>query len=220
MRCCKKPLFLFSLSEFDVETGLKKEKKGNNFCMKSAEKYNENLVENLEKIAKNNAEIDPLAPFVATLFNHVTNKDEREVVVVCFGTTAISGDSLGPLVGTLLTQKYCVPAFVYGTSEAQINGKNMHDWMSFIRAAHSNALIVSVDASLGAKDKVGQVVMRDDGVCPSGVTGKTERFGDVGILGIVAQKHGDALMQLMTVSPLYVDKLANEIAYMVKTALN
>ena len=56
-------------------------------------------------------------------------------------------------------------------------------------------------------------------MCPSGVTGKSERFGDVGILGIVAHKHGDPLMQLMTVSPLYVEKMADEIAIMLKTAL-
>ena len=91
--------------------------------------------------------------------------------------------------------------------------------MSFVKSAHENALLVAVDASLGNKDKVGQIVLRDDGVCPSGVTGKSERFGDVGVLGIVAQKHGDALMQLMTVSPLYVEKMADEIAIMLKCAI-
>ena len=169
--------------------------------------------------SESGGEYDPLAPFVALMFNDIIEKGDREIVVVCFGTNAISGDSLGPSVGTLLTTKYNVPAFVYGTDEAQINGKNMKEWMSFVKSAHENALLVAVDASLGNKDKVGQIVLRDDGVCPSGVTGKSERFGDVGILGIVAQKHGDALMQLMTVSPLYVEKMADEIAIMLKCAI-
>lgn len=165
------------------------------------------------------AEYDPLAPFVARMFNDVIKKGDREIVVVCFGTNAISGDSLGPSVGTLLTKKYDVSAFVYGTDEAQINGKNMREWLEFIKSVHQNALFVAVDASLGNKDKVGQIVLRDDGVCPSGVTGKSERFGDIGVLGIVARNQGDPLMQLLTVSPVYVDNLANEIAIMLKAAL-
>lgn len=192
---------------------------GNNTEMKNVNISEEKVVKTLLNFTKTNTEIDPLAPFVATLFNHVTNKNGRDVVIVCFGTNAISGDALGPMVGTLLTKKYSVPAFVYGTDEAQINGKNMGEWIAFIQAVHEGALFVAVDASLGSKDKVGQIVLREDGVCPSGVTGKTERFGDVGILGIVAHKHGDALMQLMTVSQLYVEKLADEIAILLKSAL-
>ncbi len=164
-------------------------------------------------------EYDPLAPFVSRMFNDIIERGEREIVVVCFGTNAISGDALGPLVGTLLTKKYDVSTFVYGTDEAQINGKNMQEWLAFIRSVHQNALFVAVDASLGSKDKVGQIVLRDDGVCPSGVTGKSERFGDIGVLGIVACNRGDPLMQLMTVSPVYVDNLANEIAIMLEAAL-
>lgn len=160
-----------------------------------------------------------LAPFVSMLFNAVTERDDRPVVIVCFGTTAISGDALGPMVGSLLVNKYDVPAFVYGTQENTVNGKNMKDWLSFIKTVHEGAIFVAVDASLGKKDKVGEVVIREDGVCPSGVTGKTKRFGDIGILGIVAQNHGDALMQLLTVSPLNVSALADKIAILIKNAV-
>ena len=82
------------------------------------------IVATTEQIARNNTDIHPLAPFVAKMFEAAIDKNERDVVIVCFGTNAISGDSLGPLVGTLLTKKYNIGAFVYGTDEAQINGKN------------------------------------------------------------------------------------------------
>lgn len=160
-----------------------------------------------------------LIPFVTTLFNAITERDERQVVIVCFGTNAISGDALGPMVGTLLTDKYDVPCFVYGTQERNVNGKNMQEWLTFIKAAHEGALFVAVDASLGKKDKVGEVVLRDDGVCPAGVSGKTKRFGDVGVLGVVAQNRGNALMQLLTVSPLEVSVLADKIAVLIKNAI-
>lgn len=148
---------------------------------------------------------------VSCLLDCIFDTPKQEVVIVCFGTCSISGDSLGPKIGTLLREKHNLPAFVYGTQENQINGKNMKEWLSFITAVHKGALFISVDASLGSEDKVGQIVIRDDGVCPSGVTGKKERFGDIGILGVVAQKQGDAIMQLLSVSPLYVDILVDKI---------
>ena len=179
----------------------------------------QDIVNSIEKIAKSSDAVDDVAPFVSLLFNDIVDRGEREIVIVCFGTNAISGDSLGPMVGTLLTQKYNVPAFVYGTDDSTVNGKNMTEWLSFIKAVHKDAIFVAVDASLGRADKIGEIVIRPDGVWPSGVTGKSERFGDVGILGIVAQNHKDALMQLMCVSPLEVSKMADKISVMLNSAL-
>ena len=70
------------------------------------------IVATTEQIARNNTDLHPLAPFVAKMFEAAIDKNERDVVIVCFGTNAISGDSLGPLVGTLLTKKYNIGAFV------------------------------------------------------------------------------------------------------------
>ena len=144
---------------------------------------------------------------------------KRQTVIVCFGTMSISGDSLGPLVGSLLASRYNVPAFVYGTENCSVNGKNMAEWLDFIKQAHRDALFIAVDASLGSADKVGQIVIRSDGVCPAAIKGKTERFGDIGVLGVVAENKGDALMQLMSVSPLYVEELADKVAVLLKEAI-
>lgn len=162
---------------------------------------------------------DALLPFVKEMMKNILYDEQRDIVVVCFGTMAISGDSLGPQVGTLLREKYNISAFVYGTEDCTVNGKNMREWLSFIKQVHEGALFVAIDASLGEKSKVGQIVVRPDGVCPAGVKGKKSRFGDVGILGVVAQNAQDALMQLMTVSPFYVSKLADKVANMINSVL-
>ncbi|MCM1306143.1 MAG: spore protease YyaC [Bacteroides sp.] len=162
---------------------------------------------------------DAIAPFVGALFRAIAGVDDRQIVIVCFGTTAISGDSLGPTVGSLLRDKYKVSAFVYGTDGHCVNGKNMGEWMEFIKSVHGDALYIAIDASLGAGEKIGQIILRPDGVCPAAIKGKTNRFGDVGILGVVAKNTSDPLMQLMTVSKLYVDKMADKIANMLYCAL-
>lgn len=143
----------------------------------------------------------------------------RQVVIVCFGTPGISGDALGPIAGGLLREKYNVPAFVYGTIERPVNGKNMDEWIAFIKEVHGGAVIISVDASLGAKSKVGGIIVRSDGVCPAAVKGKKSRFGDVGVLGVVGENKGDPLMELMRVPALYVDELADKVANMINNVL-
>ncbi len=141
-----------------------------------------------------------------------------EIVIVCFGTIAITGDALGPMVGTRLKQQG-VPAFVYGTEDCCVNGKNMERWLSFIRAVHQGAVFIAIDASLGSADKVGQIIIRSDGVCPAAIKGRRTRFGDVGVLCVVAENSGDALMQLMAVSQVYVADMSDKVSNLVKTAL-
>ena len=63
------------------------------------------------------------------------------------------------------------------------------------------------------------VILRSDGVCPAAIKGRKNRFGDVGILGVVAKNNTDPLMQLMSVSPLYVEKMADKIANMLFCAV-
>ncbi len=145
---------------------------------------------------------------------------KRQIVVVCFGTPSISGDALGPLIGTLLTTKYKLDAFVYGTLTNPINGKNMSAWISAIIEAHSDAIILAVDASLGTKSNVGKLVFRSDGVCPAAVKGMKDRFGDLGVLGVVGNSQGEPLMELMQVSALKVSKMADKMALVIKTAVD
>lgn len=142
----------------------------------------------------------------------------NDIVIVCFGTMSIVGDSLGPRVGTLL-KSYNLPFFVYGDEECTINGKNMEEWIHFIREVHKGATIISIDASLGRKDKIGDIVIRKDGVCPAAVKGKNSRFGDIGILTVVGENSSAPVMALMTQSIDYMCELARKTANCVIGAL-
>lgn len=143
----------------------------------------------------------------------------RQLVVVCFGTPAIAGDSLGPEVGTLLREDSRFPAFVYGTLDHPITGKNMSEWMKFIKETHRDAVIVSVDACLGDKRHLGKISVRSDGVCPAAVGGKKTRFGDVGIIAVVGDKTEDALSELMQANAVYVSELAHKVSDLIKEAV-
>ena len=119
----------------------------------------------------------------------------KTLIIVCFGTPLIAGDAFGPLVADALREEFDAPVFVYGTTEHPINGKNMDEWLDFLRVVHKGCEILAIDASLGEKE--GGIVVRKDGVCPAAVKGRKRRVGDVGVLGIVAKCGEDPLMKLL-----------------------
>lgn len=145
---------------------------------------------------------------------------DRQLVVVCFGTPEIAGDSLGPEVGSLLRGDKNFPAFVYGTLDRPVTGRNMNEWISFVRETHRGALMLAVDACLGDAANLGRISVRSDGVCPAAVGGKKKRFGDVGIIAVVGDKTGDALTELMQANTVYVSELAHKVADLIKSAVN
>lgn len=144
---------------------------------------------------------------------------DRQIVIVCFGTPSIAGDSLGPEVGSLLREDKSFPAFVYGTLDRPVTGRNMNEWISFVRETHKGAILLAVDACLGDAANMGRISVRSDGVCPAAVGGRKSRFGDVGIIAVVGDKSGDALTELMQASAVYVSELAHKVADLIKSAV-
>ena len=143
---------------------------------------------------------------------------EKQIVVVCFGTPLVTGDALGPKVGSLL-QTWNVPCFVYGTEARPVTATNMIEYMAHIQRVHGEATILSVDASLGKKEKIGQITVRKDGVCPAGVKGEKRRFGDVGLLGVVGENNAEPMKELLTISEDYIVKMAYKVAVVIKQAI-
>ncbi len=140
-------------------------------------------------------------------------------VVVCIGTDKISGDSLGPIVGSLLRDKHRLPCPVYGVEGKTVNGLNLADYRRFLLAHHPDSTVIAVDAAVGRPDELGTVKIRKGGIKAGGALGRDDPIGDVGVLGVVGIKGGDALATLMAVPYPEVVALAEKIALRIATTL-
>lgn len=111
-------------------------------------------------------------------------------VIVCVGSDKISGDSLGPITGSMLTKKLALPQiFVLGTLESTVTAKEVNYINNFVRRTFKNRLIICVDSAVGASSDVGAIKISDSSLMPgSGVNKKTDKIGDVSIQGVVAEK--------------------------------
>src|SRR3954466_14015390 len=70
------------------------------------------------------------------LLSAIPGLNNRPVVFVCIGTDRSTGDSLGPLIGTLLVEKNIHPFHIYGSLANPIHALNLADRLSEIKSIH------------------------------------------------------------------------------------
>ena len=90
----------------------------------------------------------------------------KKPVFVCIGTDAVTGDSLGPLTGTVLSGKLRGKAYVLGTLDRPLTALDVNIASEFVKKVYPYGVVVAVDAALGRKEEVGSVLVSDSPVKP------------------------------------------------------
>lgn len=112
------------------------------------------------------------------------------IVILCIGTPLLFADSFGPMTGSLLRAKppSCKKqVFVYGSISEPITALNYNEIRRKIIKQHPHALIIAVDAGLGAASHVGTVSLDKKALVPaSGVPHMSlAPIGHLSLTGIV-----------------------------------
>lgn len=112
--------------------------------------------------------------------------NSQPIVLVCIGTDRSTGDSLGPLVGTLLEEKKLKGFHIYGTLEHPVHAVNLEEKLAFINENHQNPFMISIDACLGRLKSIGSIQIGTGPLKPgAGVNKQLPPVGDMHITGIV-----------------------------------
>ncbi|GAA0770603.1 spore protease YyaC [Clostridium subterminale] len=120
-----------------------------------------------------------------TLSNFLKDELNTDTIIVCIGTDRCIGDCLGPLIGSMLEEKF-FPLPVYGTIANPIHALNLDSKLSDIKSKHPNSKIIGIDACLGPPNKIGEIQVRDYPINPGKGVGKSlSPVGDISIIGIV-----------------------------------
>lgn len=147
----------------------------------------------------------------------------KQTIVICIGSDRVSGDMLGPLVGSSLKEKYHLPCPVYGAVGESVNGINLEEYLSMISSRHKESRIIAVDAALGRNEDIGRIRLKRGGIRAGGALDRAgERIGDLGIVGVVAEEREpkDVYAALLGVPFPLVEALAGRIAEMIYAALS
>lgn len=111
-------------------------------------------------------------------------------VVVCIGSDLAIGDSLGPIVGSLLKQRISgLPVFIYGTLACPVTAKEIKYLRTLLKETHAGSQIIAVDAAVGSEGDIGLIKLHDTPLSPgAGANKKLGKIGDLSIMGIVAER--------------------------------
>ena len=116
------------------------------------------------------------------------NIARKRPIIVCIGSDLVLGDSLGPLVGTMLLRRK-VDAFIYGTLSYPVTAKEIVYAKTQLKILHPDSFIVAIDAAVGDFEDIGLVKVADNGLKPGlGVNKNLGTIGDCSIIGVVAGK--------------------------------
>ena len=157
-------------------------------------------------------------PGIALAIDSMIAQKGTAPVFLCIGSDLVIGDSLGPICGTMLCAKRkSANIFVYGTLRQTITAKEVKYMHRFLKETHPNQPIIAIDAAVGESGDIGLIKVSDAGIYPGlGANKRLARIGDIGIMGIVAEKSlfNYSLLNLTRLNLVYrmADLIADAIA--------
>ncbi|MGI6513825.1 MAG: spore protease YyaC [Syntrophomonadaceae bacterium] len=122
---------------------------------------------------------------LAMVLKSILGSYQNRVIVLCIGTDANIADSLGPLVGTMLVEAGSLLP-IYGTLDQPLHARNLKSRLELIQKDHPGFLELAVDASVGKKEEIGSIEIKNGGVHPGRALRKRlPQVGHISILGKV-----------------------------------
>lgn len=123
---------------------------------------------------------------LSTLFLQHIPFGSPNLVFFCIGTDRSTGDALGPLTGSRLTEYNTFPFPVIGTLESPLHALNLEQRIDELLVDTPTAYTVAIDACLGKVSSIGQLLFQDGSMQPGQAVGKNlPSVGNASIKGIV-----------------------------------
>ncbi|GAK41470.1 spore protease YyaC [Paenibacillus urinalis] len=154
------------------------------------------------------------------LFHLFEAPHHKEIVIVCIGTDRSTGDCLGPLVGTALSEHNSPFFHLYGTLEDPVHAMNLQDTLTMIYSKHRDPYIIGIDACLGQASSVGCIQVASGPLKPgAGVNKELPPVGDIHLTGIVNVGGFMEYFVLQNTRLSLVVRMSNIIAHSLYAAL-
>lgn len=139
-------------------------------------------------------------------FSHLTP------VFLCIGSDRVTGDSLGPMVGSALKKRYKKSIPVFGTLEMPVHALNLEETICEIKCCFAGHPLIAIDASFGTREHLGYITAGRGSLCPgAGVDKNLDAVGDFFVTGIVASFTPFSHLVLQTTRLSAVMPLASQI---------
>lgn len=137
------------------------------------------------------------------------------IVFICIGSNKVTGDCLGPLVGSYLKSMY--KATVYGDMKNPINYQNAEKIMKKVENNNGESLKVVIDSALGKN--IGDIIIDDGKVeIGKGLNKNKNIYGDISIKVVVGKNYHNNIkniQELKNKNIEEIDKIAIDVVKMI-----
>ncbi|HIW59401.1 MAG TPA: spore protease YyaC [Candidatus Anaerobutyricum avicola] len=146
---------------------------------------------------------------------HRRKKDTDTLILLCIGTDKITGDCLGPLVGTKLREQG-YPHPVHGTLQYPVHAVNLPATLVSLHQKYASPFLLVIDAAVGPADKIGCVSFSRSSIRPGrGVRRPLSPVGDLALTGIISEASETCVDDLPYTRLFVVNALAEFICRVV-----
>jgi putative sporulation protein YyaC len=129
-----------------------------------------------------------LAPlFIRQALYSLIPEGTQHIYVIGIGSSRISGDSLGPFVGTLLKNSYPEHLTVLGNLQSPLDATRIvPDVTTF--SFRKNSFVLAVDSVFGSEEMVNSIVVNEGPILPGiGLGNNLPPIGNCSITGVVLE---------------------------------
>lgn len=123
----------------------------------------------LMAISAKEGDIEAMRKAIIDIFQKSSSKN---IIFLCIGSSRSNGDSLGPMVGSMLKEQG-VSFHVFGTLDAPVHALNVNDVLRQIHNEFDDPLIFPIDASLGDASQVGEIYLMKGALIPGKAVNKS-----------------------------------------------
>ncbi len=119
------------------------------------------------------------------LLEHIPFHHEN-LVFCCIGSDRSTGDALGPLTGSLLSNYISFPYKIIGSLDQPLHALNLRETVESLQSQSTTPFVVAIDACLGEQRRIGEILFQTGPLLPGkAVKKELPPIGDVSIKGIV-----------------------------------
>ncbi|WP_397536687.1 spore protease YyaC [Rummeliibacillus pycnus] len=119
------------------------------------------------------------------LLEHIPFQHEN-LVFCCIGSDRSTGDALGPLTGSLLSNYISFPYTIIGSLDKPLHALNLKETVESLQGQTISPFVVAIDACLGEQQRIGEILFQTGPLLPGkAVKKELPPIGDVSIKGIV-----------------------------------
>ncbi len=108
------------------------------------------------------------------------------LVFCCIGTDRSTGDAMGPMTGSFLTQLSSFPFEIVGTLDTPLHALNLKQTVEELYNSAEKPYIIAIDACLGNASSIGDIIVHPGPLYPGkAVKKELPPIGEVSIKGVV-----------------------------------